>query len=867
MDVCCKRFVYSLGNAVLLAGLAIPSVRAQSIIPNGLGSQVSDGACISSCVITGGRRPVPTSQNLFHSFSQFSIPEGATATLLHDADIANIFLRVTDAPSLLDGQLATDVGGAAGQADLFFLNPQGIIFGSNASLDLGGSFIGTTAEQVHFGSEAEAFRVNDAQPILSVNIPVGLQLGATSGPIDVGTEQAPGPGNGLFINGRDFSINRGNRPDGLAVPEGKTLALVGNGLELIGTNLTAARGNIELGSLQANESISLAETTSGWQFSYAVQSQFSQIDLSKASSLDASGTNGGYINVRGGQINLSEGSIFLAETLGSGTGGGVNVDATTLDLTGISSVSLEGLPPAFLPISTGIFADLALGQSGTGGDVNVTSKAINLKEGALISSSTFGSGTGGNLALTTDSLSLSGGTPFSSSAVLAGVGLGASGDGGRILIQAKHTNLRDGAGIIANTFGEGNAGAIKLHAEQIDIAGINIGSGPSGIQSGAAPSAQGRGGDIEISTSTLKIADGAQITSSTFSSSAAGRLEINAATFIEVVGRSDVVPPSGRETSRSGLLSSAVLGSGRAGDIKIHTPILTVKDGGIISVSNFPSFAGLPPGTGPSGNITITADQITLDGDAGLGAKTNHNVDGPGGANIEISAGRILLNNKSFINASAEGTADGGNVILTTPFLVAVPKSDSNITANARAGDGGNIAITAKGILGLAIQPAITNNGTNDIDASSEVGADGVISTQGLDADSNVDLVNIPDAPRDASQLIGNACNGPSKTGGQFLITGRGGLPPKPKAMRAGLTPLIEFDDDLLAQLATDTTAAGATIQPSQSPLPRRLSRRPSPNKHSLAEAQHWKRGPNNQITLIASHGATPSQRLSTTCL
>ena len=839
-----------LFSAFLFGNMGLSAAQAQVIIPNGLGSEVSDGFCSTSCTITGGSRAEPHSPNLFHSFGQFSIPDAATATLQHDADIGRIFLRVTDAPSFLDGQLATDVGGSPGHADLFLLNPQGIVFGPHASLDIGGSFLATTAEQVQFGEGATAFRVQDDHPVLSVNVPIGLQLGASAGSISVGSEQSPGPGHGLFLNGRDFSVNRSLRPTGLAVPEGETLALIGQHLNLWGSNVTAAAGRIELASLASNQFVALLPSQEGWQLNYTLPTQFSDINLHQAASLDVSGDKSGQLHLQGNSVNLSGGSVLLSQTLGSGTGGLIEVDATTINLVGISSAPLPGPLPFFFPISTGIFADLAPEQLGMGGDVKLIAQILNLEDGARVSTSTFGVGFGGELSVQADFLNVEGSTPFGfSSGLLAVVGPEALGQGGQVKVKAEKILLQKGGGIVASTFGEGDAGSIIIEGGQVDVLGANV-WGASTIQSVSFPSAQGQGGEIQINVNHLKVALGGQISTSTGSSGRAGRLEIDATELVEITGRNQFTS-NGSEPARSGLFSSAIVGSGKAGDIIVTSPSLIVEQGGVISVSNFPSIAGLPPGTGPSGDILIAAGEVILDGDAGLNSRTQFDADGPGGANINIQANSILMSNDSFINASSERTAGGGNITIQTPFLVALPNTDSDITASANTGDGGNIQISAQGILGLAIRPAVLGNGTNDIDASSQAGADGTVSTTGLDSDEHLELDAIPDDPRDVTKLVGSACNGPSQAGGQFIITGRGGIAPLPSDTHSGQMPLIEFDGALIDSLAfTPELPAASDSQLS-------LAEASSPTTPPpLAEAQAWTINEDNQITLVADHGA-----------
>ncbi|MEX0270418.1 filamentous hemagglutinin N-terminal domain-containing protein [Leptolyngbyaceae cyanobacterium UHCC 1019] len=148
------------------------SVQAQ-IIPDAtlpVNSSVTSGC--TTCEINGG---TVRGVNLFHSFREFSIPTGGSAWFNNAPQIQTILTRVTgNTLSNIDGLIK-----ANGTASLFLLNPNGIILGQNARLQIGGSFVASTANSFKFPDGSE-FSTTDPQapPLLTVNLTPGLQSGS-----------------------------------------------------------------------------------------------------------------------------------------------------------------------------------------------------------------------------------------------------------------------------------------------------------------------------------------------------------------------------------------------------------------------------------------------------------------------------------------------------------------------------------------------------------------------------------------------------------------------------------------------------------------------------------------------------------------
>jgi filamentous hemagglutinin family protein len=153
--------VYPLFNILLSLLATCKLATAQSIQTDGT-TPTQPESCSGDCIIEGG---LQRGNKLFHSFERFKVDSGAKV-LFQDSGAVNILTRVTsNQPSEILGTL----GVQNGNANLFLINPNGIIFGANSSLDLNGSFIATTANAIRFGEQGFLNTVPDNIPLLTIN--------------------------------------------------------------------------------------------------------------------------------------------------------------------------------------------------------------------------------------------------------------------------------------------------------------------------------------------------------------------------------------------------------------------------------------------------------------------------------------------------------------------------------------------------------------------------------------------------------------------------------------------------------------------------------------------------------------------------
>jgi filamentous hemagglutinin family protein len=277
-----------LGLVVLTAVIAAgyETVTAQ-IVPDttlGVESSVVTPKSDGIDVIEGG---ATRGANLFHSFEHFSIPTGKTAFFNNTPAIQNIISRITGKNvSNIDGLIR-----ANGSANLFLLNPNGIVFGSNARLDIGGSFVASAASSLKFADGKEFTTTSSTNtPLLTISTPIGLQLG--SGAV----------------------TNTGN----LNVKPQQSLTLLSNKIYNNGY-LSASGGEVTLAALPIGTSFPLG------QFPVDIMDieagiQENQIGTTiNSGRIDVSGEVGGTVKILGDEVGIFADSVINAS---GNTGGG-----------------------------------------------------------------------------------------------------------------------------------------------------------------------------------------------------------------------------------------------------------------------------------------------------------------------------------------------------------------------------------------------------------------------------------------------------------------------------------------------------------------------------------------------------------------
>jgi filamentous hemagglutinin family protein len=876
-----------IGGAVTLAGcFAIATsgnyALSQVIGDNTLGAESSlvTSPDLVNFQIDGG---TTRGTNLFHSFSQFSVPTGGSAYFNNASSIQNIIGRVT-------GGFASNIDGlirANGTANLFLINPSGIIFGPNAKLNIGGSFMGSTASSVLF-ADGTQFSAKDTQtqPLLTVNVPIGLQLGNNPAPIRV--------------QGSNLEV----KPD-------RNLALVGGNVGLDKGKLTAPGGRIELGGLSTTGTVGLNENGS---LNFPNNVARSDVSVTNGAAVNVRAGGGGFITINTRNLAVSGGSKFIAgigKDLGSlqAQAGDVTINASGI-------VSLDG-------DGTKVENQVEENAQGNAGDIKITTGSLFLSNEAELNAGTWGVGNAGKVIINaSDSISLiddgqlqsrvnknavgnSGGIDITTGNLYLFKRSGMSattegrGDSGPVIIRASGNVLIDSSNIRSRVKegGIGNSNGIFISAGSIslikktELNANTLGQGDSGkviLQASSSISlidseiksrvegGVGNSGGIEITTRNLLL-DEAGLTATTEGRGNAGSIRIKVSDSILMtggfvssrvaekgVGKSGGIFISANSFSltKEAELNAGTWGEGNSGPIVINTNgSLSLMDGSFVSSRVYDKSGGNSSGIyiiadsltltnkadlnvssigrGNPGNIQITTNSLRLDNGSTIKADTRG-----GQGNINLNAVDLVLRHGSKITTDATGSnVIGGNITVNTGVLAALENSDIN--ADSHDFRGGNVNITAQGIYGTQFRLAPTPE--SDITATgADSSLNGSVAINTPDVDPSRGLASLPNEPINDVDVTQGCQSGGEKASIAFFNTGRGGLVPNP------YEPLSssEFWEDVplptqrVASLASADSASAAPATP--------------PNK--IAEAQGWLINENGQVVLVAQMPTTHSQ-------
>ena len=712
---------------------------AQVTSDNTTNTQVTQSG--NTAEITGGEN---RDSNLFHSFQDFSVGTGNEALFDNAADISNIFSRVT-------GGNVSNINGAIranGSANLFLINPAGVVFGEGASLNIGGSFYGSSASSILF--EEGEFSATDLEnpPLLTVNAPIGLSFRDNPGEITV--------------TGANIGVGLG-----------QSLTLIGGEINIDSSSINALGGIVNLGAVSAEGTVSIDENAN-LDFSNV---SLADISLEDGSNVSTNGNGSGDINVnardlsltssnfnaginaenstaqtQGGDINVNatetivlEESTFSANLLEGAVGnaGNINISTTNLELNGTSNNSRssliantfgEGNAGRITINATGevssngfgqILSQVLDGAIGNSGGIELTANSLDLTQFQLIANTREAEGNAGSVDINAvDDITLNQGT-----LILSQVRDGAVGDAGDINIAAGSLELNNSL-VVADSSGIGSSGDINIVVEdtiilqgltnvenELDIDTSEGRLPPSGITTGldqlldpetgeVQNSGQGEAGSINITASQLNLTDLASVSSNIEETTVGGGGEVE-------------VTVDSLNISNNAAISTFTVNDSDAGSITINSQTIDLLAGGrLVSATD---------GAGNAGSINLNvSDRLNIDN---ANAATAPRIE----FNNELT-NELLGRTGLFANGTENSTGNAGDIDVSSDLVTL--SNGAEVTTNNTAGEGGNINLQVSESITLRENSLISSEATNAADGGNiSIDTDFIIAFPG---DSNI---------------------------------------------------------------------------------------------------------------------------------
>jgi filamentous hemagglutinin family protein len=727
---------------------------AQSVLPDAtLGAETSTVTPdmvirgVLSDLIEGG---ATRGSNLFHSFERFTIDAGRGVYFANPAGIENILSRVTgNSRSDIFGRL-----GVLGNANLFLLNPNGIVFGPNADLDITGSFTATTANAIQLGDRGFFSATQPQQSSLLAVAPGALlynQIVAqggrlvNTGNLAAGQDLTLAANNlelqGQLRSGRDLTLEAQDTVrirDSVTAPfvagAGRNLLVQGNqAVDIFALNHPSSglgsRGNMVLRS--ASPVGGDAHYWSGGSFRVenldtSLGELFSPIDpvIRALGDVAIFGYQGGSLHIlAGGSVNIGTAIItsadpgeigvdFLRETITLSDGTVVAIDGgaqPTLDVrAGVAPAAIGSIPlenPSGVNPFTDFFVNDQLQPSAPG--IGAIPSRADITVGDV-----WMTAPNGLVLLTTQyqpNADLAGGNIFVTGEGLRGVGIDARGFGGNgadVYLNAQGSISLNGRSRIDTTSNLGRSGNINLVAsEGILLQGERSSSSRPSIRSNMT--GLGQGGNITLQADSISLRN-AFIDASSFGQGNAGRISIEANRFFTLEDGSDIFNDVANGSSNSNEQSNS-------GGIFITAASLNLRDssnifnlvensrigfgGGIkievnsLDMSNSSQINAGVLGEGRSGNILIYAENISLRG----------TID-------PLNSGAFTSINNTLGSILEPGNSQGaaGNIHIESSQISLI---GSQITSSSFGqGNAGNITLIANDRISLSEETVISSS-------------------------------------------------------------------------------------------------------------------------------------------------------------
>ncbi len=738
--------------AIVSAVLAVSPVQAQVVLDGSTlcpGDQFCDGPLTPMPL--GGPDFAITEDlgktvggNLFHSFDQFTINPGESATFSGSAGITNVISRVTgDMASTIDGPVNVTIDGA----NFFLVNDNGISVGPTGTFNVSGDLVLTTANSLHLGVDGHvALTTNAADSVLTASPPSSFgfmpPMGETPAPINLTQSQIRIiNGNSIRLIGGEVNLvgfgpfNRFLQPPPPVMIDAQHMAPdpFGGRVDLVavgsaGTVTPSAPGDPpaialdgfgDLGPVSLSQGVFIDTTAEIHQTVFIRGASLSMTDGSTfaANQIGAVDATAPFVDIDVTGSAIIDASIFQILAVGPGRGGDLLISADRLEVINGSevvtgsfnafgiptgsgqagnvevhadSVVVAGKLPFPFPLPPEVGFPSALGSGGTGGSsaefVRIYTGSLEVLDGGTIAGvAEQDLGNGSNIEIVADSVLLSSNDPFFFSNITGSIGT----DPVPVLDDMGNPN---GAG-----FSAGDAGSVTIISETVTLLGR------ASIEAVNNISPTGSGGHVVITTDRMTMDTIGGIASFTVGSGPGGDVDLT-------VSESLIM------RDRAGVLSSSV-GTGDAGDISIsggENLVVELHDqANLFSLGGFGGDADgviFPPLPANSGDVDVTAHTISIISnneaidpmtmmpmeDARIVASAGEA--GGDGGTVTLHATEIVLDQGANISAATFGPGLGGQVDIHTGSLEILGGS-TIATSTLGPGDARDVTVNADSVV------------------------------------------------------------------------------------------------------------------------------------------------------------------------
>jgi filamentous hemagglutinin family protein len=680
--------------------------------------------------------------NLFQSFGLFGLTTGESATFSGPVSVSNVIGRVTGgSPSSINGKIQSTITAA----NLYLINPSGVVFGPNATVNVSGSFHASTADYLKMSDGAKFQATNPDGSTLSAAPPAAFGfLTASSAQISVnGSSLGPVPGT-LGLVGGPVSITGAtlNAPAGMI----QVTSAAGTGEVPVDPRNTPAMTVMSFGPVTITGGAKLdVSNPSGLGSGASVFIHSGALTIS-ASEINADNYglgSGGQLVLRGEeQVTLSNSTVVHTNSVGAGAGTPIVIAAGALLLDGrgtaITSAAIAGaggqiaVTAGRLIIQHGAAITSASTGTRPGGDVSITVPGDLIVDGSAASAATgilsvaSGAGAGGKVSVSAGSLSLANNGGIRSSTTISGpagdlaiaVGgtaaidgtsanplfatnpafltgiassaLGGAGNAGHITLSAGALTVRTNGLVASNSFGLGKTGNVL-----VEVAGAAAIDGTSALTpTGIFTSASGLGsaGTVAVHAAELSIANNGAIQSTTASAGNAGNVSVSVSGALSIDGRFDNPAFYSNLARNLGFITgitSGSAGTGNGGIVTVEAGSLSIANGGIIG-------SGTIGGSGNGGDIVVdVGGALAIDGSHAIPLVLSRLFFGTGiisGSSDSGNGGSVT------VHAASASIVNGGNI-----------GSGSLLSGNG-AGSGGNVTVDIAGPLTLDGTAEVSND-------------------------------------------------------------------------------------------------------------------------------------------------------------